>query len=414
LEQHSGSPRIFYGWYVVAASFVIALYVGGAVFYGFTAIFKPVVDEFGWSYAQVSLAASLRGVEMGLFAPLFGALVDRWGPRRLVAAAAVITATGLFMLSQCHSLAMFYGAFIVIALGMSGSTTTVLMTAVGNWFRRRVGLATGIAVSGFGFGGLMVSLINRLIEVYDWRTAVTVLAAGALLIVLPLSLFLRHRPEQYGYLPDGEVKSPESVELSPQTSAEVSIGVKQALGSRTFWHLTVAFTSQVLIVTALITHVMPYLISLNMLQATAALVATAVPLVSIGGRLGLGWFGDRVDRRHVAAGAFALMGLGLVCFGIAADTGWLVPFLVLFGVGYGGGMSLRPSLIREYFGWANFGTVFGVLMGISLVGSIGGPLLLGWVYDTQGSYQNIWFVFAGLAALGLVAVLTTPAVSKRD
>lgn len=414
-QRSGGSPRVFYGWYVVAASFVIALYVGGAIFYGFTAIFKPVVDEFGWSYAQVSLAASLRGLEMGLFAPIFGILVDRWGPRRLVAAAAFVLALGLLMLSRTTSLAMFYGAFIIIALGMSGSAITVLMAAVGNWFRRRVGLATGIALSGFGFGGLIVYLINRLIEIYDWRMAVTILAAGTLLIVLPLSLLLRHHPEQYGYLPDGDVRRPDDGGgSSPPAPTEVSIGVRQALGSRTFWHLAVAFASHVMIITALITHVMPYLISLGMHQATAALAATAVPLVSVGGRLGLGWFGDRVDRRRVAAAAFVLMGLGLVCFEYAASASRMVSFLLLFGVGYGGGMALRPSLVRDFFGRTNFGAILGILMGICLVGSIGGPLLVGWVYDTQGSYQNVWFVFAGLTALGLVAVLTTPTISKRD
>ena len=76
--------RPFYGWYVVAATFIIGFYVVGIVFYGFTTIFKPIVEEFGWSYTQVSLAASLRGVESGLLAPVVGILIDRWGPRRIV------------------------------------------------------------------------------------------------------------------------------------------------------------------------------------------------------------------------------------------------------------------------------------------------------------------------------------------
>ena len=77
-------PKVFYGWWVVVASFLIALYVGGTILYGFTAIFEPIASEFGWSYTQISLATSLRGLEMGLLAPVVGLLVDRWGPRKLL------------------------------------------------------------------------------------------------------------------------------------------------------------------------------------------------------------------------------------------------------------------------------------------------------------------------------------------
>ena len=148
-------PNIFYGWWVVGGSVLIAMYVAGAVFYGFTAIFEPIADELGWSYTQISLAASLRGLEMGLLAPLVGILTDRWGPRRLIFGGAIITFLGLLMLGRTTSVGTFYVAFVLVAVGMSTCTMTVLLTAVTNWFQRRVGIATGIAVSGFGLGGLM-------------------------------------------------------------------------------------------------------------------------------------------------------------------------------------------------------------------------------------------------------------------
>jgi len=163
-------PRVFYGWWVVSASSLIALYAGGIIFYGFTAIFEPIANEFGWSYAQISLAASIRGVEMGLLSPLFGMLADRWGPRRLIFSGGVITALGLILLSYTTSLAMFYGAFVLVAIGISACSMTVLMIAVANWFKRRVGLASGIAASGFGFGGLLVPVIVRLIDIYECLT----------------------------------------------------------------------------------------------------------------------------------------------------------------------------------------------------------------------------------------------------
>ena len=109
------------------------------------------------------------------------------------------------------------------------------------------------------------------------------------------------------------------------------------------------------------------------------------------------------------AGAFAIMGLGLLCFGCATASLWLlVPFLVLFSIGYGGCNALKPSLTREYFGRTSFGAVFGLIMGINMLGSIIGPPLAGWVYDSWGSYQGIWFVFAGLPIAAIVSILAVP------
>ena len=151
--------RVFYGWWIVVACFFISLYTGGVVFYGFTAFFEPLADKFHWSYAQISFAASLRGMEAGLLAPLVGILVDRWGSRRLLVSGTIISTLGLILLSRTASLAMFYGAFLLLAVGMSICSSTVLMTAVANWFRKKIGIATGIMVSGYGFSGLLVSVI---------------------------------------------------------------------------------------------------------------------------------------------------------------------------------------------------------------------------------------------------------------
>ena len=406
--------RIFYGWWIVVASFLIALYVGGAVFYGFTAIFEPIANEFGWSYTQISFAASLRGLEMGLLAPIIGLFVDRWGPRRLIASGAAIGALGLILLSRTTSLAMFYGAFFLVAMGTSCCTMTVLMTAIANWFRKNVGLASGIALSGFGCGGLLIPVIVGLIDMYDWRITVTILGLGMFAMVLPLSLLFRHKPEQYGSLPDGEVKDamiPDDGAASAQT-VEVSLKAKAALKTRAFWHMAVAYTCHTLILSAIITHVMPYLSSIGVARSRSSLVATIIPLMSIGGRLGLGWLGDRTDKKRVLIAAFAMIGLGMLCFGYASAGGtWLlIPFLVLFGIGYGGSNALRPSLLREYFGRANFGTIFGLIIGINMMGGIIGPTLAGWSFDNWGSYHGIWFVFAGLAIAALTAVFTMPPV----
>lgn len=414
-------PNIFYGWWVVGGSVLIAMYVAGTVFYGFTAIFEPIAGELGWSYTQISLAASLRGLEMGLLAPFVGILTDRWGPRRLIFAGAIVTFLGLLMLGRTTSVGMFYGAFVLVAIGMSTCTMTVLLTAVANWFQKRVGIATGIAVSGFGLGGLMVPAIVSLVDAYDWRATVSLLAMGMLVLPLPLSVLFRHKPEQYGKLPDGnlaEVKTSNDDDSgsAPLALDRADIGTRQALKSGVFWNIALTFACHVMLVTAVITHLMPYLSSVDIARSDSSIIAITVPLASIAGRLGFGWAADRSSRKLVSAIGFCMMGLGLVCFGSVGITGsWvLVPFLILFGIGYGGLNVMRPALVQEYFGRSSFGTIFGIIIGVSMAGSIGGPAVAGWAYDNWGSYQDMWFLMALVPMAAMVAMLLmSPSRSRK-
>ena len=416
------TPKVFYGWWIVAASFLIALYVGGVVFYGFTAFFEPIANEMGWSYTQISLAASLRGLEIGLLSPLVGVLADRWGPKRLVFGGVFITVAGLLLLGATRSLVMFYGAFALLAVGVSACTVTVLLTAVANWFRKKMGLASGIAICGFGFSGLLIPVIVRLIAVYDWRTAVNILALGMLFLILPLSLFFRHRPEQYGYFPDGQKQSavagPDESGAGQVNEAEVR--VKPALKSGAFWRLALSRMYHMMVVAAVITHVMPYLSSIGLSRSRASLVATLIPLMSVFGRLGFGWLGDKFSKRLVATASFIMIGAGILCFAYAStiSIGLLVPFLVLMGIGYGGTNAILPPLGREYFGRTNFGSIYGIMEGIGTIGGIIGPAIAGWAYDNWGSYHTVWLWLAGLVVIPVILVFTiTPvenAVTKNQ
>lgn len=408
--------QVFYGWYIVAACFIIALYMAGAVFYGFTAIFEPIAKEFGWSYTSISVAASIRGLEAGLLAPVAGIMVDRWGPRKVVFGGVLCIGLGLLLLSQVQSIGMFYAAFILMSLGISTCGISVMATAVANWFHRRVGLATGIMISGYGSSGLLVPLVVRLVDLYDWRTAIVILGTGMLVIGLPLSLLLRHKPEQYGYLPDGEKGGGTVFDGSPikPPAKEVSITAWQAMRTRAFWFIVLAVMPQFIVMPAVITHVMPYLSSTGATRTMSGLVATAVPLLSIGGRFGFGWFADKYVAKRLSAFALIMLTLGLVCFEFVS-LGWnwlLVPFLVLLGFGYGGINTMVGILLRVHFGRGNFGTIMGFAWGILMLGTVVGPIIAGWVFDTWGSYQGTWVAMAGATFIGAIIMTMSPRASK--
>jgi OFA family oxalate/formate antiporter-like MFS transporter len=408
--------KVFYGWWIVGAGFLIAMYVSGFINFSFTAVFEPIASNFGWSYAQVSFAASLRGLQTGFLAPIVGLLVDRWGPRRLVFAGATIIGLGLLLLSHINSLATFYGAFILIAMGISTCIGVVPVATVGNWFQKKVTLATGILVCGTATGGFMIPLATRIIDIFEWRTAMVILGFCAWGILLPLSLLFRHKPEQYGYLPDGDLhRKLRSSEGQPSAQVnELDIGVKQVLKSSAYWHIAIGFMCHLLVINAVVTHVMPYLSSIGLTRSFSSLVASAIPLTSIVGRLSFGWLGDRFDKKRVTALGFILASLGLLSFGYVATAGtWiLVPSLVLIGIGWGGPVPMMPALVREYFGRARLATVLGLVMGVAALGSMAGPPLAGLAFDRLGSYQVAWLGFAGLVVAGMISLITTPSVGN--
>jgi MFS family permease len=396
--------KIFYGWWIVLACSLICLYGGGIVFFGFTAFFDPIREEFGWSYTQISLAASLRGLEAGVFAPLIGFLVDRFGPRKLMLWGTIIVGFGLILLSLTQSLAIFYASVMLIGFGAGGCTVVVGMTAIANWFHRKIGLALGVMGSGIGAGGLMVLLIVGLIDLYQWRCTLIILGLGMWALGIPLSLVVRNRPEDFDYLPKFEVSSPRFLHHEiPDKEGEISF--KAALKMRSFLYMNIAEFIRMMAIIAVITHVMPYLTNVGMTRHTAGLIAGAFPLIGIIGRFGIGWLGDVFDTKYVMAMATGLISLGLLAFSYMHARWAILPFLVLLPIGHGGNAVLRGSILREYFGRGSFGKMIGIIMGSGALGEIIGPTIAGWVFDTVGSYQLIWLFFCGTTGLATVLIL---------
>ncbi len=406
--------HVFYGWWIVSSCFLIALYTAGVIGYSFTAFFEPIADEFGWSYTQVSLASSVRGLEMGLFAPLIGALVDRFGSRQILFLGAILLGLGLLWLSRVQSLGAFYASFILIASGLSTCSNTAMIAAVAKWFRRKIGIAIGAMICGYGFSGFMVPVVVRLIDVYGWRLALVILGFGMFVLVLPLTLLVKREPEMYGQLPDGDSDSitEEKKNSSHVNVIDRSISSREVLASHTFWYIAISLSLQHMVASSVITHVMPYLSSIDISRAVSGLIATGIPLMSIFGRLGFGWLGDKMSKKRLTAFGFGMLSTGLLLFGILAwGQFWLlIPFLILFGIGFGGTNTMRAILPREYFGAKNFGTILGFLMGVGTLGSIIGAPLAGFVFDRLGSYQSIWFAYAILAIVSLIIIATTPSL----
>ncbi len=409
--------KVFYGWWIIVAVFTISAYANGVVFYSFTAVLEPIVKEFGWSYARTSLAASIRGFETSFLGPLIGILFDRLGPRRLIFAGGFLIGLGLLLLSRTNSIVTFYFAFFLMATGLGSCTGFMLTTVVGNWFRRRISLVSGIALCGGAVGGLLVPLVTRLIDIFDWRTAMVIIGGAAWCIILPLSLMVRHKPEQYGYLPDGD-KIMDPVSLSVSASArntETNIGIKQILKNRAFWHISLGFMCHYLVVSAVLTHIMPYLSSIDISRSSSSFVASGLSLISILGRISFGWFGDKFNNKRVVALGFVLTVFGLLLLSYIDTLGaWsLTLFIIIFGLGFGGPVPLALSLLLQCFGRVRFATIVGTCIGVLMIGNIIGPPLAGWIFDHYGSYQSAWLIFIGVTIAGMISLMTIPRFESR-
>lgn len=412
------SSRIFYGWWVVAACFVISLFIHGIIGFGFTAFIEPLRDKFGWSYTQISFAGSLRGLEVGLLAPVIGLLIDRWGTRIFIISGTVLCGLAMLFLSRVSSLTTFYLSFALVALGMSALSPTVTMTTVANWFHKKVGLATGIMHSGVGFSGLMIPVVALLIDNFELSKAMIILGVISLGVITPVAFAIRDRPEKYGLLPDGFIGTKENVQKLDLyvIKKDNDFKLREALKTPAFWHLASVMLFQLLIVSAVTTHMMPYLSSIGIERATSSLIASAVPLSSVVGRLGFGWLSDRIDQRYIMATGCVLMSVGLLCFTFAIMFNPLFLLLAVpsFSIGFGGNATVRASVIRDYFGRRSFGAIHGLVMGLAVIGTISGPPLAGWVFDTWDSYQGIWLAFSIVVIVPLILLVTMSKPDKKD
>ena len=191
-------PRIFYGWWIVGAGFGVQALVGGLLFHAYGAYVVLLERDFGWSRTMLSVAFSLARVEDGLLGPLQGWMIDRFGPRAVMRAGFVTFGVAFMAFSRIDSVATFYAAFILMAVGAALAGFLSITTAVVNWFNRRRTLAIGLAMIGFAAGGLVQPVVVAALESYGWRSVA--FASGVIVIVvgLPLAQVVRHRPEPYG------------------------------------------------------------------------------------------------------------------------------------------------------------------------------------------------------------------------
>jgi len=395
--------KIFYGWWVLIACAFIQFYFGGTYFQGFTAIFNPLADEFGWSYAVVSLAFTFRGFESGVLAPLVGFVVDRFGARKMLFTGIIIMCAGFWLFSRINSLIAFYGVFLFLSLGLSFASGVVTMTAVAGWFQKRRSLAMGILTAGFGASGILVPAVVWFVDKFDWRGALVAFGIGGLVLCLPLSLLVKKPPEELNPSP------PTTENRSQEGAGNPRKGqVREILKNRNFWLLSLAVMFGGLAGLAITVHQIPYMVSIGITRQTAGFLVVVLAIANTAGRMVFGWLGDTLDKKVCFIISTVIKALGVLAFAFSTQVAQFIPTLIVMGIGFGGLIPLRPILQIEYFGMRSFAVIQGLLMAALTIGTIIATPFAGWIYDTLGSYR-LAFIIMGvitLAAIPLIMALS--------
>ena len=416
IEQKQAQPRIFYGWWIVTVGNIMRTVFATFNYYGFSAFFNPLVEQFGWSRASLAGVLSLSRLQGGVLALPAGILFDRYGPRRMMFIGVILTGLGYILLSRTTSLLYFYIVFITMiqagaSFGMGGVAVDV---AIANWFRRKRGLAMGFATMGLSFGGILVVPLAWFITIHGWRSALMLAGITTIVLGLPLTAVVRHRPEQYGYLPDGDLpKEPDELKAEATepnkeaTEEEVNFSPRQVLRARAFYAIAFTVSARQLVSGSVAVFLIPFLQDDRGLSLTqAATVLSVMALVGAPGRVIFGWLGDIFPKRYVMAGCFIFQAVGLLLFTYVQGILGIAFFLVLYAPTYAGVLPLIPAIQGEYFGRKWFGTIRGMMTPITLISGVVGPVFAGTVFDVTGSYRPAFTVLAGSILLALMLVLT--------
>jgi MFS family permease len=423
-------PKIYFGWWTVLASGLLALWGHGFNAYGISALFKPIASELGFNRTLTSVAASIGRFEGGLEAPITGWVTDKFGPKWIVLWGVSLISMALILMYFIGSLWSFYVVWgIMLGTGVNAALSVPLDVGISKWFVKKRGVALSIKMVFSGISGAVIlPLIAWLITTVGWRSTCLIGGLVMTFVGIPLVLlcFKSHPPEYYGLLPDGAaVENGNAVNnLQPlvndshtsgeedlminrgiQYAAEVSemeFSLKQAWKTSAYWLLMCVQGIYALVAPAINIHCIAFLTDSGINPIVAAgmqaiMIGSSIPARFIGG-----FIADRLEKetfRFLVAGAYILQATGIGIYLWNKSVISIYVWFLLYGIGMGAGITLNPTMRARYFGRKAFGMIQGTsIMFLTPIG-IAAPIYAGWIYDSTGSYVTAFSLFTALLTM---------------
>jgi MFS family permease len=402
---------LYYGWVLAVALGITTIVSYGTTQYLFGVLVEPMSQEFGWSRASLSGAYTFAVVLAGLLGLPIGRLLDRRGARLLMTIGSALGGCTLLTLASIHALWQFY---LLWAGGVGLATALtfypVTFTVIANWFARRRGSALALLTL---LGGLaspvFIPLAGTLIPSLGWRGTLLIMGTAQLVIALPLhALLLRRRPEDLGWWPDGATNR--AIDQEPVIAG---VSLQTALRTRAFWLLTGAYSLLSLASNVVFVHQIAYLIERGVSGTLAASVAGLVGLSSLPGRYVLNWLSDRIRPQLLLSLCLIAQALGVLLLLQGQAFGWLIAYILVYGIAFGAISPLRAGVMAEHFGRRAYGAITAV-QGLPVALCAGfGPLIAGWLYDLLGHYEPAFWLSIGALLLAALGVVGTPRPSEE-
>ncbi len=390
-----------YGWVIVGAGALMGCVAIGAMF-SLAVFLQPMSDATGWSRTGISSAMTLDFLTMGVAAFGWGILTDRFGPRIVVLAGAILLGLGLALASRATSLLEFqiiYGVVVGIA---AGAVFAPMIATVTGWFEERRSLAVSLVSAGMGVAPMTISpFASWLIESYDWRTALLVIAVMAWLLLIPAALLVRRPPPA------------SSAAAGMLAEGGEGMTVAQALRSPQFIVLAVTFFFCCAAHSGPIFHTVSYALTCGLSAMTAVTIYSVEGLAGLGGRILFGLLGDKFGARRIVVLGLMVRALGAGSYYFTREIGEFYAVAILFGMAYGGVMPLYAVIAREYFPMRIMGTVFGAAAMISSLGMALGPAVGGWIFDTFNGYGFLYIASFGMGLAAVATALAFPPLPVR-
>jgi MFS family permease len=378
-----------YGWYVVAAAFVVALCSWGFGFYGPGVYLASLRALHGWPATSVAAAITLYYLCGATWIIFAGDTIDRFGAGRVVFAGACAIATGIALLPMAYAPWHVYPAFVVMSFGWAAMSGAAVNAIVAPWFDEKRGLAISLALNGSSCGGIVVTpLLVYLTTTLGFATGLYVALAGMLLVMVPVAIVLRRRaPHQDA---GAAATSPWNRRTVLRDRAFVTIAIPFALG----------LVAQV----GFLTHQLTYLLGFIGPQS-AAFAVSATTVAAVLGRTGTGFVIDRMNPRLVSSGNFVLQIVGLATLLAAESTPMIYAGCILYGLGVGNLVTLPSLIVQREFARQDFSRIVSLIIGLNQFTFAFGPTILGALRDWSGSYRSSFVFCIALEAVAAVVIV---------
>jgi MFS family permease len=384
--------RVFYGWWIVAISFIVNTVPCGLYFLGFSVFFLPISRDLNITRAAASLPFSLARFISGAQSPFIGILTDRIGHAQVLFVSTLLAGLGFVLLSQVHSYFTFNFVFLLLlAPAFQGGFDAPAFAATNQWFVRRRGLAISITFTGLAFGGAVITPILALaIDRFGWRPTALVAGIALWVVLLPLSTRYYRSPESRGLLPDGD-PPPTTTRKGPQgLLPNKDFTVREAFTNATFWILASSYAFRGMAMTGLLLHMVAIMVWKGISESTAGLLVGVMALSWIVALLIMGWAGNRWPRHRVAAVGGYLGALGMLPLILLDQVSIGIMVVVFVMLAFNEASWAQGwTMLAEQFGRRNFGVIRGGVMALVGFASIGTPYFAGWTYDTFNGYMPL-------------------------